>query len=77
MDKLKKTGRVNEEGYVNVADQLGLSGERGTRPSLYCPFSAISFLFMKYANSTFIDSSTYYQPWDYRGSYYYGQRGYR
>ncbi|KAH9819822.1 Ring finger domain [Teratosphaeria destructans] len=23
-----KTGRVNEEGYVNVADQLGLSGRR-------------------------------------------------
>lgn len=38
MDELKKTGRVNDEGYVNVADQLGLSGERGTRPSLYCPF---------------------------------------
>lgn len=35
MDELKKTGRVNDEGYVNVADQLGLSGERGTRPSLY------------------------------------------
>ncbi|EYE97855.1 RING finger protein [Aspergillus ruber CBS 135680] len=51
MDELKKTGRVNDEGYVNVADQLGLSGER--------------------------DSSTYYQPWGYRGSYYYGQRRYR
>ncbi|BCR85097.1 RING finger protein [Aspergillus chevalieri] len=51
MDELKKTGRVNDEGYVNVADQLGLSGER--------------------------DSSTYYQPWDYRESYYYGRRRYR
>lgn len=45
MDELKKTGRVNDEGYVNVADQLGLSGERGTRPSLYCPFFFFSCIF--------------------------------
>lgn len=44
MDKLKKTGRVNDEGYVNVADQLGLSGERGTRPSLYCLLFFLRFL---------------------------------
>ncbi|CAF9932013.1 MAG: hypothetical protein HETSPECPRED_008249 [Heterodermia speciosa] len=27
--RIKTTGMMNEEGYVNVADQLGLSGERG------------------------------------------------
>lgn len=26
-----RDGRVNDEGYVNVAAQMGLSGERGTR----------------------------------------------
>jgi hypothetical protein len=29
MGNLTKVGRVNYEGYVNVASQLGLSGERG------------------------------------------------
>jgi hypothetical protein len=27
--KIKKTGKLNEEGYVNVANQLGISTERG------------------------------------------------
>lgn len=27
--KIKTKGRVNEEGYVNVGDQLGLPAERG------------------------------------------------
>jgi hypothetical protein len=27
--KIKKTGKVNDEGYVNVAEQLGISTERG------------------------------------------------
>ncbi|THC93090.1 hypothetical protein EYZ11_007428 [Aspergillus tanneri] len=31
---LRKEGQMNEEGYVNVADQLGLSGERGTKQYL-------------------------------------------
>ena len=30
--RIKTAERVNEEGYVNVADQLGLSGERGKPP---------------------------------------------
>lgn len=29
MKDLSRDGKVNDEGYVNVADQLGLSGERG------------------------------------------------
>ncbi|GAB1311507.1 hypothetical protein MFIFM68171_01717 [Madurella fahalii] len=28
--KIKRTGKVNEEGYVNVADQLGISTQRDT-----------------------------------------------
>ncbi|CAL5873947.1 uncharacterized protein PFLUO_LOCUS8232 [Penicillium psychrofluorescens] len=28
LESLKKDGRVNEEGYLNVAEQFGLSGER-------------------------------------------------
>lgn len=27
--KIKTKGRLNEEGYVNVGDQLGLPSERG------------------------------------------------
>ncbi|KAF2490706.1 hypothetical protein BU16DRAFT_469843, partial [Lophium mytilinum] len=34
--KLSKNGKVNEDGYVNVASQLGLSGERDY--STYHPF---------------------------------------
>ena len=30
MDKIKAKGKVNAEGYINVADELGLSGTRGT-----------------------------------------------
>ncbi|KAL1872219.1 hypothetical protein Plec18167_006822 [Paecilomyces lecythidis] len=37
LSSLLQHGRVNDEGYVNVADQLGMSGERGMRPSLYFP----------------------------------------
>ncbi|EON98227.1 putative swim zinc finger protein [Phaeoacremonium minimum UCRPA7] len=29
VQKIKKTGPLNDEGYVNVADQLGISQERG------------------------------------------------
>lgn len=32
-ESIMKNGRVNHEGYVNVAQQMGLSGERGTGPS--------------------------------------------
>ncbi|KAI9923988.1 hypothetical protein MW887_007446 [Aspergillus wentii] len=35
LESLKKQGHISEDGYVNVADQLGLSGARGTQPSLY------------------------------------------
>ncbi|KAA8649183.1 RING finger protein [Aspergillus tanneri] len=34
LEVLRKEGQMNEEGYVNVADQLGLSGERGTKQYL-------------------------------------------
>lgn len=29
-----KEGRVNSEGYINVADRMGLSGARGMKASL-------------------------------------------
>ena len=29
IDKIKAKGRMNEEGYINVAEELGLSGSRG------------------------------------------------
>ena len=28
--KIKAKGKINDEGYVNVASELGLSGMRGT-----------------------------------------------
>ena len=31
--KIKSKGRVNQEGYVNVANQLGLPEDRGKNPS--------------------------------------------
>ncbi|KAL4879743.1 hypothetical protein BJY04DRAFT_88923 [Aspergillus karnatakaensis] len=34
LQQLLTQGSVGEDGYVNVAGQLGLSGERGTEPSL-------------------------------------------
>lgn len=36
--EMLKTGKVNEEGYVNVASQFGLTGERDT--SSYYPYWA-------------------------------------
>ncbi|KAJ5683278.1 RING finger domain protein [Penicillium macrosclerotiorum] len=35
VSSIRKSGNPNEEGYFNVAEQFGLSGERGTAPSLY------------------------------------------
>ena len=32
-----KEGRVNSEGYINVADRMGLSGARGMKASLNHP----------------------------------------
>lgn len=32
--KVKTTGNINDEGYVNVGAQLGLSGTRGISPPL-------------------------------------------
>jgi hypothetical protein len=34
LEQLVAQGRVGEDGYINVASQMGLSGERGTQPSL-------------------------------------------
>lgn len=34
LDELVKGASVDSDGYVNVADQLGLSGIRGMRPNL-------------------------------------------
>lgn len=34
LDELVKGANVDSDGYVNVADQLGLSGIRGMRPNL-------------------------------------------
>ena len=34
--RIKTAGKVNDEGYVNVADQLGLSTERGMFLALLC-----------------------------------------
>lgn len=46
---MKTTATMNEEGYVNVADQLGLSGERGELSMFFCsvlssPISTITDL---------------------------------
>ncbi|EIT78275.1 hypothetical protein AFCA_005793 [Aspergillus flavus] len=34
LEQLRVQGQTTAEGYINVASQLGLSGQRGTRPSL-------------------------------------------
>ncbi|PIG84150.1 RING finger domain protein (Znf1), partial [Aspergillus arachidicola] len=34
LEQLRVQGQPTAEGYINVASQLGLSGQRGTRPSL-------------------------------------------
>jgi hypothetical protein len=35
VENLRKNGTIGREGYVNVADQFGLSTKRGTNFSLY------------------------------------------
>lgn len=35
--QIKETGQVNREGYVNVASQLGISGERGKSTPFFPP----------------------------------------
>ncbi|KAE8310876.1 hypothetical protein BDV41DRAFT_566176 [Aspergillus transmontanensis] len=42
LEQLRVQGQPTAEGYINVASQLGLSGQRGTRPSLL--FNISSFL---------------------------------
>ncbi|KAE8410187.1 hypothetical protein BDV36DRAFT_289779 [Aspergillus pseudocaelatus] len=42
LEQLRAQGQATAEGYINVASQLGLSGQRGTRPSLL--FNISSFL---------------------------------
>ena len=32
--KIKEKGKINDEGYVNVASELGLSGMRGISPTV-------------------------------------------
>ncbi|OJJ03760.1 hypothetical protein ASPVEDRAFT_43266 [Aspergillus versicolor CBS 583.65] len=40
LEQLVGEGQVGEDGYVNVARQVGLSGERGTKPSLLFKLSS-------------------------------------
>lgn len=40
IDSLRRQGTIGEDGYINVASQFGLSGERGMSPSLYSPLTA-------------------------------------
>ncbi|EAW10118.1 RING finger protein [Aspergillus clavatus NRRL 1] len=56
LDQLSRTGHVNHEGYLNVARQLGMSGERGTRPSLYLLLFAL-------CRSGYRGGSSYYYGW--------------
>lgn len=39
IESLRRRGNLNEDGYINVAEQFGLSGERGMNPSLYSPLT--------------------------------------
>ncbi|KAL5340029.1 hypothetical protein BJX70DRAFT_397265 [Aspergillus crustosus] len=41
LQQLLSQGRIGADGYVNVAGQLGLSGERGTRSSLLFNISSV------------------------------------
>lgn len=34
LENLVKEGTMSQEGYINVASRMGLSGERGTEPRL-------------------------------------------
>ncbi|KAB8228462.1 RING finger protein [Aspergillus alliaceus] len=40
LEQLTAQGHLTSDGYINVADQLGLSGLRGTRPSLLFDISS-------------------------------------
>ncbi|KAN0085156.1 hypothetical protein V8E54_001623 [Elaphomyces granulatus] len=62
LQSLLSKGRVNEEGYVNVASELGMSGIRGMT-DLPSPARRTRILIIVY---TTIDHSTYHQPWGYR-----------
>jgi len=56
--RIKTSGKMNEEGYINVGDQLGLSGARGTYPLLRSlPFLTADALTLH------VDYSSYHQPW--------------
>lgn len=39
VESLRSRGAIGEDGYINVANQFGLSGRRGTNPSLYEPLA--------------------------------------
>ncbi|KAL4889669.1 hypothetical protein BDV59DRAFT_104435 [Aspergillus ambiguus] len=41
LEQLMQIGQVNADGYVNVASQVGLSGQRGMRPSLLFYISSV------------------------------------
>ena len=62
---IKAKGKVNSEGYVNVAAELGLSGTRGEQSLLehYAIFDAEKLVLLDY--------STYHQPWMRRHLGYY------
>ena len=69
MDSLVKEGHVNSEGYVNVADRMGLSGVRGRKTSLSHQSRLGANIY-----TAFADYSTYHPFWvaqqfGYRGWY--------
>lgn len=66
--KIKTTGKVNAEGYVSVADQLGMSTERGQLSLFSAPTTVYPFL------TSYADTSTYSQWWSGHDK---GRRGYR
>ena len=66
--RIKTAGKINDEGYVNVADQLGLSGERGEFLILLCRESVRQLT----RSARVLDYSTYHPFWVRRqfGGYY-------
>ena len=50
---LKEKGNVNDEGYINVASELGLSRSRGK--TLLAPMNALDLIDQ--------DTSTYHDVW--------------
>ena len=56
---------VNGDGYVNVAQELGISGARGESPWSFLPLGRLFGLGCRsnWKSSLSVDFSTYHQPW--------------